>query len=93
MASAAILLLVLIVWWWSVEADAPPGRQLSKVIYMGFPMRLDETTDPPTVSGFFRFVPALYFNGAFVAYEGSYWSALKHWFSGPTDGDGPDAFV
>lgn len=67
--------------------------KFQKVIYMGFPMLLDETTDPPTVSGFFSFIPALYFNGAFCVYEGSYWRAFKHWFFGPLDGDGPDAFA
>ncbi len=52
---------------------------MTKVIYMGLPMKLDQTTDPPTLSGFWSWVCRIHFNGVFLTYTGSYPRALWHW--------------
>lgn len=53
--------------------------KLIKVIYAGLPMKLCENESCNSVYGFWSFVPELYFNGYFVAYEGSYFKALWFW--------------
>jgi hypothetical protein len=35
--------------------------------------------------GFWSFIPCIYFDGAFMAYTGGYWSALWAWLKGEFD--------
>jgi hypothetical protein len=54
-----------------------------KVIYMGFPMLArDLPDDGIECKGFWSWVPAIYFNGVFMAYEGNYLIALWVWLKG-----------
>jgi hypothetical protein len=56
--------------------------EAKRVIYMGFPVWLCSDDGCNTLWGFWSWVPGLYFNGAFMEYEGSYWPALWHWLFG-----------
>ena len=53
-----------------------------KVIYLGFPMHLCKDDNCNCVWGFWSWVTIPWFNGVFLEYEGSYWSALWHWCFG-----------
>lgn len=64
------------------------GSQMSKVIYMGFPMRLCESDlCGYRVAGFWSWVTEWHFNGIFWGYEGSYFPALWDWLFAPTEYD------
>ena len=53
-----------------------------KVIYFGFPMLLCSDRDCNCLWGFWSWIPNLYFNGAFMTYEGHYLPALWFWLTG-----------
>lgn len=62
-----------------------------KIIWMGFPMTLEEGSDGiPIISGFWAFMLDLFgpfeamANGGwtFTVYEGSYWMSLWEWLNG-----------
>lgn len=53
-----------------------------KVIYMGFPMRLCSNPACNEMSGFWSWIPTLYFDGKVAVYEGNYWGALWAWLKG-----------
>ena len=53
-----------------------------RVIYMGFPMWLCQIEYCSTIWGVWSWVPALWFNGAFMEYDGWYLPALWHWLFG-----------
>lgn len=59
-------------------------KKATKVIYMGLPMRLcDDTENCSTLFGFWSFIVLITpFNGVFLTYTGSYWSALKIFIKG-----------
>ena len=56
------------------------GKDAKKVIYFGFPMRLCPVCQ--TLYGFWSWVPCLWFNGAFMTYDGLYLKALWYWLRG-----------
>jgi hypothetical protein len=58
------------------------GSEPNKVIYMGFPMMLCQDEHCSCIWGFWSWVPTLWFNGALMQYEGSYWPALWYWMFG-----------
>ena len=53
-----------------------------KVIYLALPMKLCSDDRCSTCWGFWSWVPAMWFNGMFMTYEGSYLVALCHWLFG-----------
>lgn len=53
--------------------------EATKVIYFGMPMYLCSEEYCNTVWGFWSWIPAMRFNGAFMEYAGSYWLALWTW--------------
>lgn len=60
------------------------GKKTEKVLYMGVPMRLcTDKVKCSTVFGFWAFIMFIVpFNGMFLVYEGSYFSALWHFLKG-----------
>lgn len=63
------------------------GGDTMKVIYFGLPGRLCERWECSTLTGLASHAPAVSDGDAFqyLAYEGSYWSALLHWLLGRGD--------
>ena len=57
---------------------------LTKVLYMGFPMYMCTSSahSEVQISGFWSWVPTIWFNGTFLVYKGSYWRALLFFSSG-----------
>ncbi len=65
--------------------DICDGRA-TRVLYYGLPHWLCDFEDCLHVFGFFScFTDALPFNGHFLSYDGSYWSALWYWLTGGDD--------
>ena len=58
------------------------GDDPKKVIYMGFPMKLCGDDQCNCLGGFWSWVPALWFNGWFMQYDGCYLPALWEWLFG-----------
>lgn len=56
-----------------------------KVIYAGFPFKLCCNEDCFNVTGFWSWVPHIYFNGIFFPYVGSYWQNLYAWLTSDFD--------
>lgn len=71
-----------------IEQSKKDGMVWTKVIYMGFPMRIDETKDPVVMDGIFSMLPAIIpivddeFGWVYYRYEGNYWAALWNWIRG-----------
>ncbi len=57
-----------------------------KVIFAGLPMRFEWRNGhsaPPTLCGFWRFIPKITAGRAFTVYKGSYSKALFEWILEP----------
>lgn len=61
-------------------------KESHKVLYLGFPMRLcEDGQECANLFGFWSFIPAIWFNGTFMEYTGSYFSALWSFLFDPID--------
>lgn len=56
----------------------------TKVIYMGFPMRLCKCGEHHVI-GFWSFILEIHFDGVFFKYEGAYLLALWNWLTKPME--------
>jgi hypothetical protein len=61
------------------------GSDASRVMYLGLPMWLCNNEGCSIVWGFWSWLPTLWFNGAFVKYDGWYLPALWNWLFGKLD--------
>jgi hypothetical protein len=58
-----------------------------KILYMGFPMKLYEQSNPPIIWGFWSFIPVIFpiydqeLGFEFKPYRGSYLKALWCWLN------------
>ncbi len=58
-----------------------------KMIYAGLPLRKCTDLTCACAWGLGSYAAAIWFTGAMMAYEGSYWRALWHWLTGPLPGE------